>query len=263
MGRGGRPERLDLLMLRRGLASTREEARALIDAGRVRVDGFPARSGASRVRSDRAIALASEEARWVGRGAYKLLGALEAFDVDPTGRIAADLGASTGGFTQVLLRRGASRVYAVDVGRGQLDWTLRQDERVVLMEGVNARHLRELPEPIALLCADLSFISLDRILLTVRRLLAPEGEAILLVKPQFEAPPEQLAPGGALRDASARLEAIDRIRQAAVSAGLSVLGGADSVLAGARAGNVEYFLHVGSAEPTRGFGGTLQEEDDG
>ncbi len=195
------------------------------------------------MRPDQAVRLARDEPRWVGRGARKLLGALEALDLQVEG-VAADLGASTGGFTQVLLLRGATRVYAIDVGHGQLDWSLRNDPRVVVMERTNARHLDGLPEPVDLVVGDLSFISLTLILPTVGRILRPGGQAVLLVKPQFEAGRRDVGSGGVVRDDQARLGAIARVRDAAGRAGFSVLGGVDSTLPGARGGNVEHFLHL-------------------
>nr|MBA2320589.1 TlyA family RNA methyltransferase [Deltaproteobacteria bacterium] len=178
------------------------------------------------------------------RGALKLLGALGPLAVDPRGRVCADLGASTGGFTEVLLHGGATRVYAVDVGKGQLHSRLRVDPRVVVLEGVNARHLDALPEPISLLVGDLSFISLALILPSALRLLAPGGDAVVLVKPQFEAGRSAIAHGGRVRDEADRLRAIAAVSVEAARIGFVVLGGADCVLPGARAGNVEYFLHL-------------------
>ena len=226
------------------MAASRQRARELIEAGGVLVDGIPATKAGRRVRPDQAIELLREDHRWVGRGALKLLGALEPFEVDPTGWVCADLGSSTGGFTEVLLEHGAARVYAVDVGRGQLAWKLRTDDRVVVMEGVNARHLESLPEPIDLVVGDLSFISLDHILPTVARLLRPGGEAVILVKPQFEAGRDAVAPGGVVRDPEARAAAIASVRASASEAGFEVRAGEDCVLPGAKAGNVEHFLHL-------------------
>lgn len=236
--------RLDALLVKRGMAASRERARALIESGGVTVDGLVARKAATRVRADQAIELAKEDFPWVGRGALKLLGVLEPFGVDPTGRVAADLGASTGGFTQVLLEGGATRVYAIDVGKGQLAWKLRTDERVVNMEGVNARHLDCLPEPIDLIVGDLSFIGLALILPTVRTLLRPGGEAVLLVKPQFEVGRTDVGKGGLVTSTEARERALERVRAAAESEGLHVLADAPSPLPGAKAGNVEHFLHL-------------------
>ncbi len=236
--------RLDRLLVERGLAPSRERAREWIEAGRVRVDGVPAQRPAAQVAVDRPITVDSGEHVWVGRGAYKLMGALDALSVDPAGRVCADLGSSTGGFTEVLLHRGAPRVYAVDVGRGQLHSRLAADPRVVVMEGVNARSLASLPEPIALLVGDLSFISLALVLPAVHRLLVAGGEALVLVKPQFEAGREAIARGGRVRSDADRAAAIDRVATVAATLGFVVLGGVDCVLPGARAGNVEHFLHL-------------------
>lgn len=236
--------RLDQLLVARGLAASRQRARELIEAGDVLVDGIPATKPAVQVRPDREIKLRSEDHPWVSRGALKLLPALDAFGVDASGRTCADLGASTGGFTEVLLMRGATKVFAIDVGHGQLAWKLRIDPRVVVMEGVNARHLDALPEPVSLIVGDLSFISLELILPSVGRLLAPGGEAVLLVKPQFEVGREAVDRSGKVRTEEARAEAIDRIRDVASRLGFSVLGGVDSEVAGARSGNVEHLLHL-------------------
>ena len=239
-----RPVRLDALLVQRGLAGSRARARELIEAGSVLIDGIPARKPATRVRPDREIRLLTADHAWVSRGARKLLGVLDQLGVDPTGAVAADLGASTGGFTQVLLERGAQRVYAVDVGHGQLDWALRNDPRVVVMEGVNARHLESLPEPVGLVVGDLSFISLGLVLPAVRRILAPGGQAVLLVKPQFEVGPEAVGKGGRVRSPEVRAAAIEAVQHRARAQGFDVVGGMDSPLAGARAGNVEFFLHL-------------------
>lgn len=208
------------------------------------VDGIPATRLSTQVATDRPVTLAEDDHPWVGRGALKLLGALAALGVSPDGLACADLGASTGGFTEVLLRQGARIVYAVDVGHNQLAWKLRTDPRVVVMEGVNARHLETLPEPIDLLVGDLSFISLTLILPAVRRLVRPGGVAVILVKPQFEAGRDAIAKGGRVRSETDREAAIERVRAAAVESGMVVLGGVDSDVAGARAGNVEHFLHL-------------------
>jgi len=236
--------RLDLLLVRRGLAASRQRARELIEQGAVLVDGVPASRPAAQVAVDQAIELQREDFPWVGRGALKLLGVLDPFGVDPTGLVAADLGASTGGFTQVLLERGAARVYAIDVGKGLLHYKLRDDPRVVLMEGVNARHLESLPEPVDLVVGDLSFISIRLILPVIARLLRPGGEAVILVKPQFEAGREAIGHGGRVRSDEAREAAIAGVRDAVGEVGLELLGGMDSPVPGARSGNVEHFLHL-------------------
>ena len=247
--------RLDRRLVTLGLAANRDDARALIESGAVRVDGLPAVRIAAQVDVSQAVVLTSHEHVWVGRGALKLLGALDAFGIDPTNWTCADLGASTGGFTEVLLRRGARRVYAIDVGRGLLHRRLEVDERVVVMDGVNARYLSVggdpldpsgavLPEPMRLVVGDLSFIGLERVLASVRRILCDDGEAVLLVKPQFEVGRSELASGGRVRNDGARQAAIRQVRRDAETGGFQVVAGVDSSLPGAKAGNVEHFLRM-------------------
>ena len=182
-------ERLDMLLLARGLAPSRERARALIMAGEVRVAGQRVTKAGTLVPSDAAIDLAASpsETRFVSRGGLKLEHALDAFHLDPSGCSCVDVGASTGGFTDLLLQRGASHVYAVDVGHGQLAWSLRNDPRVTVLERTNIRHLAALPELVQCAVIDVSFISLRLVLPRVSTLLTPEGWAVALVKPQFEA----------------------------------------------------------------------------
>ena len=240
----GRKIRLDRLLVDRGWARSRQHARELIEAGDVLVDGVPATRVAAQVDADRAIALRESDPGWVGRGAEKLHAALEPLGVDPAGRVCADLGASTGGFTEVLLRRGAARVHAVDVGRHQLHERLSADPRVVVHDGINARYLDTLPEPVSLVVADLSFISIRKVLPAVKRLLASGGDALVLVKPQFEVGPEKVGAGGVVRDPADRLAAIRDVAAEAEALGFAVEGGVDSTVPGARAGNVEHFLHL-------------------
>jgi 23S rRNA (cytidine1920-2'-O)/16S rRNA (cytidine1409-2'-O)-methyltransferase len=182
-------ERLDLLLVARGLAPSRERARAVILAGEVRVSGQLATKPGMSVPANADIELSgtSGEMRYASRGGLKLEHALDTFGLDPAGLVCLDVGASTGGFTDVLLRRGATRVYALDVGRGQLVWSLRQDPRVVVMERTNIRHVTELPEPMAAAVIDVSFISLRPVLPRVASLLSPDGWVVALIKPQFEA----------------------------------------------------------------------------
>jgi 23S rRNA (cytidine1920-2'-O)/16S rRNA (cytidine1409-2'-O)-methyltransferase len=191
----------------------------------------------------------TETAPFVSRGGEKLAGALDAFAIDPAGRTCLDVGASTGGFTDCLLRRGASRVYALDVGRGQLAETLRGDARVVVLERTHARRLDprakdhlSLSERVSLAVIDVSFISLTRILAGVAHAVDPGGEIVALVKPQFELSPREV-PKGVVRDPAARQAAVDRVRRHAEELGLGVLGGAESPLVGP-AGNHEFFLHL-------------------
>lgn len=240
----GRKIRLDRLLVERGVCDSRERAREWIAAGRVLVAGIPAVRPDAQIDVTREVSLVSDTHEWVSRGAHKLLGALDGLGVSAAGRVAADLGSSTGGFTEVLLSRGAARVYAIDVGANLLHWRLRTDPRVVVMEGVNARHLDALPEPPSLIVGDLSFISLALIFPAVRRLMADGGEAVLLVKPQFEVGRSDLASGGRVSSDAARSDAIARVAAEASRAGLRVIAGVDSALAGARARNLEHFLHV-------------------
>ncbi len=240
----------------RGLAETRQRAQALIGAGDVLVDEVPCDKPATRIRPEQVVRLRAAPLKYVSRGGLKLEAALDAWPIDPTGRVCADLGASTGGFTDCLLQRGAARVYAVDVGYGQLAWKLRQDPRVVVLERTNARHLASLPEPISLVVGDLSFISLTLILPAVRRLLAPEGEAVVLVKPQFEVGPKAVGKGGLVKDEDAIAGAIEGVRAAALDAGFAVRGTLESPVPGAKAGNREWLLwlappDVVSSPPSR------------
>lgn len=240
----GRKVRLDKLLVDRGLAPSRHRAQELIDAGQVLVDGVPASRSAAQVDADRPVALKDADPGWVGRGALKLGPALAHFGVDPAGRICADLGASTGGFTEVLLRAGAARVHAVDVGRGLLHERVASDPRVVVHDGVNARHLEALPDPVSLVVADLAFISLTKVLPAVLRILAPGGEAVVMVKPQFEVGPDRVGAGGLVRSEADRQGAIASVAAAARALGFAVLGGVDASVAGARSGNREHFLHL-------------------
>ena len=241
--------RLDMLLMERGLADTRQRAQALIRAGVVLVDDMPRDKPGSQVSADASVRLKGNPIPYVSRGGLKLEAALDAFKVDPTGMVAADLGASTGGFTDCLLQRGAAKVYAIDVGYGQLAWSLRQDERVVVMERTNARHLETLPEPVDLIVGDLSFISLTKILPAVRRLAGKNTEAVLLIKPQFEVAREDIAKGGVVRDPKARLAAIEGIRAAAEDAGAICNGIIDSPIAGAKKGNIEALIHLSLGAP--------------
>ncbi len=229
----------------RGLVATRERAQAEIRSGNVLVDEVPVDKPGARVRDSAVIRLRAPPLRYVSRGGLKLEAALDHFGVAPSGRVCADLGASTGGFTDCLLQRGATRVYAVDVGQAQLAWSLRTDARVVVMEKTNARHLASLPEPVSLVVGDLSFISLRLILPTVRRLLASGGEAVVLVKPQFEVGRAHVGKGGLVSDEDARRAAIVGVAEAAVSEGFVLLGELESPVPGAKAGNREWLLYLG------------------
>lgn len=203
-------ERLDQLLFRRGLCDSRETAKRLILAGEVRVEGLsgPLKPG-QKVEEDLPIEVKNRP-RYVGRGGFKLEGALDAFGLEVSGKVALDAGASTGGFTDCLLQRGVAKVYAFDVGTNQLAWKLRSDPRVVSREGFNLRHLQreDLPEPVDLVVMDLSFISLTLILGPVFRVLRPGGDLICLIKPQFELRKEQIGKGGIVRDPGLHEEAV-------------------------------------------------------
>jgi len=234
--------RLDLLLVERELVETRQRAQALILAGEVRVNGHVVDKAGARIPDDAAITVRAP-LQYVSRGGFKLEGALAAFGVDPRGKICADIGASTGGFTDCLLQRGAARVYAIDVGYGQLAWKLRNDPRVVVMERVNARYLQALPEPIELAVMDVSFISLTLIFPALQRWLwKPRGEVIALVKPQFEAERAQVGQGGIVRDPRVHRAVLDKIARAAIENDWRVRGICRSPIVGAD-GNVEFFIH--------------------
>jgi 23S rRNA (cytidine1920-2'-O)/16S rRNA (cytidine1409-2'-O)-methyltransferase len=244
--------RLDRLLVERGLAESRTRAEALILAGRVRVTGRENAKPGTPVPPDTEVAVTGPEHPWVSRGGVKLAAALDHFGIDPAGRVCLDVGASTGGFTDVLLARGAQRVYAVDVGYGQLHAKLRTDPRVVLLEKVNARGLSrsEVPEPVALVVADVSFISLTMILPAVVPLLAPGAAAVLLVKPQFESARGEVGKGGIVRDPAVRRRAVARVAAAAAGLGLAALGTIPSPIRGAD-GNEEFlsaFRAAGGAD---------------
>lgn len=234
--------RLDQLLVRRGHAPSRERAQALILARHVLVDGVPADRAALPVADDAKVEI-QEGPRYVSRGGEKLAPALAAWGIAVEGRVALDLGSSTGGFTDVLLQDGASRVYAVDVGKGQLDWRLRTDPRVIVMEGVNAREGFELPEQVDLIVADLSFISARLAVPPSFRHLREGGDVVVLVKPQFEAGRAAVGKGGIVRDVEARRAAALAVAHRFAEGGVAPLGLRPSEVRG-REGNVEIFLHA-------------------
>lgn len=235
--------RLDVALVEEGLVESRNKARALILAGKITIGDLPAKSPAQTVRGDTSIAVKGPDIPFVSRGGVKLAGALDTFALDPAGVLALDAGASTGGFTDCLLQRGARKVYAVDVGYGQLAWTLRQDDRVVVIERTNARHLvrEQVPELIEFFTADLAFISLVKVLPALRNLAAPDASFVVLVKPQFELGPGRVGKGGVVRDDADRKEAADNVSAAASSLGLVERARVDSSLAGPK-GNREILL---------------------
>lgn len=242
--------RLDAELVRRGLAATPEEAQLAVDAGRVTVAGITATKVATMVAGDAPLEIVGTERRHVSRGGAKLAAALDRFEVDPQDRDCLDAGASTGGFTDRLLERGAARVAAVDVGYGQLAWRLRSDPRVVVLERTNVRSLTpsSLPFTPDLVVADLSFASLRGVVGVLAAVASDDAEYILLVKPQFEARREDVGPGGVVRDPATWRAAIEEVVRAALGAGLGPRAVMASPLPGP-AGNVEFPLFLGGSDP--------------
>jgi len=233
--------RLDVALTKSGLIESRQRAQALILAGKVQVSGETERRPDRTVRDDEVITV-DETPGYASRGALKLGPALERFGVDPNGRVCADIGASTGGFTDVLLRRGATKVYAIDVGRGLIHWRLRQDPRVVVIERTNARELDSFPEPVGLIVVDVSFISLEKVLPALRQA-GPTAEVVVLFKPQFEVGRTEVGKGGIVRDADVIGAAALKFRAWCDANGYTVAAEAASALAGAQ-GNREIFFHL-------------------
>jgi 23S rRNA (cytidine1920-2'-O)/16S rRNA (cytidine1409-2'-O)-methyltransferase len=235
-------QRLDQALVDRGLVSSRERAQAMIRAGLVRVAGAVTDRPDQLVAAEQRIEVAGSSS-YVSRGGEKLAAGLDAFGIDPGGRDALDVGASTGGFTDVLLQRGAQRVIALDVGYGQLAWSLRQDPRVTVMERTNIRHLDRLPQPADLAVIDVSFISLRLVLPKVRELLSPPGEVVALVKPQFEVGKGALGKGGVVRDQAQHEQVLGELRAFATAIGYRVAGEIPSPVLGAK-GNREFLLYL-------------------
>ncbi len=242
-------KRLDLLVVERGLAESREKAQAMILAGEVRVNGERSEKAGAQIIEDARIEVSGTSAKYASRGGLKLEGALEDFGIDAGGKICLDIGASTGGFTDCLLQRGASRIYAVDVTPQQMAWRLVQDARVTQIKA-NARNLRpeQIPEPADLVTMDVSFISVAKVLPAVVAAAGPNAEYLILVKPQFELDRGDVGRGGIVRDALLHERAIERVRAAAEAAGLHVEGVRPSRVTGAE-GNQEFFLHAKRITP--------------
>ncbi len=236
--------RLDQLVIERGLAPSRERARALILAHQVTVGGQVVSKAGTAVASDADVALVTPDHPYVGRGGLKLAHALDTFGIDVAGREGLDIGASTGGFTDVLLQRGAVRVVALDVGHGQLDWRLRNDARVVVIEHFNARRLTlaDLPSPVDIVVIDVSFISLGQILPVVPPLLQPGADVVALVKPQFEAGRDEVRKG-IIRDAAVQARVLQDVTAEAAGVGLNRVAATPSPITGQK-GNVEFLLHL-------------------
>lgn len=234
--------RLDIALVERGLAESQQKAQAMILAGEVRVDRIPAQKAGMPVANDAQLEVTRP--KYASRGGLKLEGALEDFAINPTGRVCLDVGSSTGGFTDCLLQHGAARVYAVDVNLAQLDWKLQRDPRVIAIER-NARELKpdEILEPLDLVVADVSFISVCKILAPASASAKPGATFLILIKPQFELPRADVAAGGIVTDVCLHEKAISSVRKCAEAAGLTNLNVLPSRLTGAE-GNQEYFLHA-------------------
>lgn len=237
--------RLDRLLVERGLANSREKAQATIIAGQVLVEEQKLDKSGALVSSEARVRLLGEPMKYVGRGGHKLEAALEHFGINPEGKICLDLGASTGGFTDCLLQRGAAKVFAVDVGTNQLDWKLRRDARVISIEKANARYLKfeQIGTRVDLATLDVSFISATLILPVLPPLLETRAEVLVLVKPQFEVGRAQVGKGGIVRDPCLHQQAIAKVSRKLLELGFAELASRESVLPGA-CGNREYFLHA-------------------
>lgn len=238
-------ERIDKLLVDRGLLQSRKRAKALIIAGRVFVDGQKIEKVGTQVDTGARLVLKEKDFPYVSRGGLKLEYALDSFQLDVKNRIAMDVGASTGGFTHCLLLRGAQKVYAVDVGYGQLDWSLRNDPRVVCMEKTNIRHLTadRISDPVSLAVTDTSFISLKKVLIPLLGLIEEKGEILSLIKPQFELTPRELGKGGVVRDPKLHVKVVEEIIAFAKELGVNVLGTIESPLKGPK-GNKEFFIYL-------------------
>ncbi|MGH1345662.1 MAG: TlyA family RNA methyltransferase [Nannocystales bacterium] len=244
MGKGTNKERLDKLLVARELVETRTRAQALIMAGKVRVKEQTVDKPGTAVPVDAEITVVGELHPYVSRGGVKLAGALDVFsELDVSGRVAMDVGASTGGFTDCLLQRGVSKVFAIDVGYGQLAWRLASDDRVVVLDRQNIRKLKteQIPEPISLFVADCSFIALAKVLPHLPPFLSAGADAVVLVKPQFELEPGRVGKGGIVRDDEARADAVASVKAAAQACGFECRGEVTSPISG-RDGNVEFLL---------------------
>lgn len=237
--------RLDILVVQQGLAESREKAQALILAGKVLTGDQLLEKPGMKLAEDTPLRVRGQVDHYVSRGAHKLLGAIRHFNIDLAGKICLDVGASTGGFTQVCLELGAPKVYAVDVGHNQLHWKLRSDSRVVSMEGVNVRTASSalLPEKAGFVCIDTSFISLKMILPSVKQFLAPGGEVVALIKPQHEVGKENVGKGGIVRDPNLHRQVNDELSAFAQSHGFTVVGLIESPIKGTT-GNTEFLIYL-------------------
>jgi 23S rRNA (cytidine1920-2'-O)/16S rRNA (cytidine1409-2'-O)-methyltransferase len=237
--------RLDVLLVERGLVETRAKAQALILAGAVWSGDKKLDKAGASFADDLPLELRGRDHPWVSRGGVKLAHALEHFALDVSGAVALDIGASTGGFTDVLLSKGAARVYAVDVGHGQLAWKLRQDPRITVLERVNARYLtaEQVPEPVDIVVCDASFIGLETVLPAALALAKPAAKLVALIKPQFEVGPDRVGRGGVVRDPALHREVCERIAAWLGEHGWSVIGIVESPIRGPE-GNIEFLIHA-------------------
>lgn len=258
-------KRLDVLLVERRLADSREKAKAIIMTGNVFVNGEREDKAGTTFDEEKAqIEIKGHTMKYVSRGGYKLEKAIDVFGVDVKDKVCMDIGSSTGGFTDCMLQNGAVKVFAVDVGRGQLDWKLRQDERVVSMEKTNIRYVtpEDIGEPIAFASVDVSFISLALVLPAARALLTEDGRMVCLIKPQFEAGREKVGKKGVVRDRAVHEEVIENVTEMTAGLGFAILGLAYSPIRGPE-GNIEYLMYIekpGEEGPTGGIEpGALQE----
>lgn len=238
-------ERLDVLLVKRNLAESREKAKAIIMSGNVFVEGQREDKAGTTFSDEVQIEIKGHTLPYVSRGGLKLEKALANFDVTVKGKVCTDVGSSTGGFTDCMLQNGAAKVFAIDVGRGQLDWKLRQDERVVCMEKTNIRYVtpEDIKEPVDFSSVDVSFISLTKVLEPIRNYLKPDGEIVALIKPQFEAGREKVGKKGVVRERSTHREVIDKVGAYARSIGFEILNIDFSPIKGPE-GNIEYLIHL-------------------
>ncbi len=241
-------KRIDVLLFEKGLAKSREKAKAQVIAGNVFVNHMPVASPSDTFEETAEILLKEDSCPYVSRGGLKLKKALDVFQIDLSGRVCADIGASTGGFTDCMLQNGASYVYAVDVGYGQFDWSLRNDVRVNVMERTNARYLEPLERGVTFVSVDVSFISLALIFPAIMRISREDAEAVTLIKPQFEAGKEKVGKKGVVRDAATHMEVVEHVCVAAQKNGLVPIGIDYSPVKGPN-GNIEYLAHLKSGVP--------------
>lgn len=239
-------QRLDMILLERGLVESREKAKALIMEGKVLVNDIPVTKAGTMVPFDAAVTL-KEDIPYVGRGGLKLEAALNYFGIVLEGLIAMDIGSSTGGFTDCILKKGVKKVYCIDVGYGQLAWQLREDPRIVLLEKTNIRYLEreKIPEEIDFITIDVSFISLKKVIPKAMEFLKEEGQILALIKPQFEVGKGDVGKGGIVKDEGKRMLVVEEIRNFAEGLGLTVIGVFQSPIKGSK-GNIEYFIYMKS-----------------